>query len=148
MFLSSDLYRLGYSATTPCYSWGRCLICTSLLKITLRVSHILSVKHFNVSTGIPSGLGAFLDFSFLIADTTSSFMITQSVVSCWVSPVGCLLLLGFHLLPDHVWLYLVPYRMGSGELAKELKYSCHSWSEIVVSSAADLVVFSPVLTSC
>jgi len=128
----------------------RCLICTSLLKITLRVSHILSVKHFNASnsTGILSGPGAFLDFCFLIADTTSSFVITQSIVSCWVSPVGCLLLPGFHLLPDHMWLYLVPYRMDSGELVNELKYSCHSWSEIVVSSAADLVVFSPVLISC
>ena len=30
---------------------------------------------------------------------------------------------------------------GGGELARELKYSCHSWCEIVVSSAADLVVF-------
>ena len=26
--------------------------------------------------------------------------------------------------------------MGSGELARELKYSCHSWCEIVVCSAA------------
>ena len=45
-------------------------------------------------------------------------------------------MLGFHLLSDHVWLY---YRMGSGELARELKYSIHGVREIVVSSAADSV---------
>ena len=56
--------------------------------------------------------------------------------------MGVFCCLGFIYLPNHEWLYLVPYKMpASGELTKELKYSCHSWSEIVVSSAADLVVF-------
>ena len=79
------------------HPWGKVF---DLSKITLRVPHIVSVKHFNAST--LSGLGAYFDFRILIADTTSSFVITQSV--------GCLLLHGFHLLPDHVWLYLVLYR--------------------------------------
>jgi len=46
-----------------------------LLKITLRASHILSVKHYNSSPGTNSGPGAFsVGFSFLIADTTPSFV--------------------------------------------------------------------------
>jgi len=92
-------------------------------------------------------LPLYLGFRVSIADTASSFVITQSIISC-----RCILLLGFHLLPDHVWLHLVPYSMYgwvySGELARELKYSCHSCCEIVVSSAADLVVFLPVLIFC
>ena len=57
------------------------------------------------------------------------------IVSWWVSSVAWVSSTSYHM-----WLYLVSYRIGSGELARELKYSCHSWSEIIVSSA-DLVVF-------
>ena len=80
----SGFVEWGYSATAPFL--GKVFDSYGLLKITLRVPHILSVK-FPLH-GTPSGPGAFFDFSFLIANTTSYFVITQSIVSCWVFSVA------------------------------------------------------------
>ena len=45
------------------HPWGKVF---DLLKITLRVPHIVSVKHFNTST--LSGLGAYFDFDLAYFD--------------------------------------------------------------------------------
>ena len=74
----SGFVEWGYSATAPFL--GKVFDSYGLLKITLRVPHILSVK-FPLH-GTPSGPGAFFDFSFLIANTTSS------IVFCWLFSVA------------------------------------------------------------